>query len=132
MIHGDTPPTWVLVLDEHFLFYPRRSRVVLNGSATIDCELFSCPEVSHNCLLLADAIRLREILSTAAEDSFSDANTEVIDGHPCTLTVINALGKWMAVCDFNLSGMPDHERSLPAPSIAQVLVQYTRELAVAR
>ena len=132
MVYGDHPPAWVLILDEHFLFYPRRSRVVLNGTAIIDCELLSNADVTHNALAPQDATRLRQLLRTATEDSFADANTEIIDGHPCTLTVINGLGKWMAVCEFNLAGMPDEERTLLGPSIAEVLVRYSRELAVLR
>ncbi|TWU48701.1 hypothetical protein Poly51_46020 [Rubripirellula tenax] len=128
MLDSHTPPNWIITLDESAMWYRARTRIVVDGDATMDVE--GNPVDSPVSTLLTDSqtASLLAALSDITPATLVDVEHFVLDGTWCVVTVANGVDGWCAFSQFNCAGMDAAQLALPGPHIATLVQSFYRSL----
>ena len=114
MLSSDDPPRWVVLLDRIGVWHHCRTRVVIHEYATVDYEpSFDQPSITW-MLEDVDYEYLTKLLRDVIPEAFCSANTAILDGDLCALTVVHGKPQWLAYAEVNLSSLPESERAAVA------------------
>jgi hypothetical protein len=109
MLSSDDPPRWVVLLDRMGLWHHCRIRVVIYEYATVEYEpAFDQPSITW-MLEDVDYGYLTTLLRGVTPETFRSANTAILDGDLCALTVVHGNPQWLAYAEVNLSGLRESE-----------------------
>lgn len=121
MLESESPPAWILYLDQCAMWYRARVRIVISEYATMDIE--GNPVDTPVSTLLSDeqTVQLLSELKSLKPDTLTDVESFVLDATWCVLSVINGSDGWCAFSEFAWSGTGQNDRARPGPKIAEQL-----------
>ena len=128
MLDSDAPPNWIITLDESAMWNRARTRIVVDGDATMDVEGNPFDSPVSTLLTASQTASLLAALSDITPDTLVDVEHLVLDGTWCVVAVANGVDRWCAFSQFNCAGMDTAQLALPGPHIATLLQSFYRSL----
>ena len=121
MLENDSPPDWIIILDETGRFSHSRTRVVIAEDATVEFEPRVGDSLSTTILTDYQLSAIAAILNQVEPESDLDVENAVIDGSPCVVSITNGTRKWTVFGEFNTAGMNAEQLIEPGPALAVLL-----------